>query len=227
MIEEIKKDLNKKSSKEQAKNLSWFFKTGKGQYGEGDIFIGVKVPEQRIVAKKYKDVSFKDLNQLIKSEIHEFRLTALLILILKYKEDKEKSFNFYIKNIKRINNWDLVDLSAPKIVGEYLLDKDRSLLYNFARSNDLWKKRIAIISTFAFIRNNDFKDSLSLAEILLYDEHDLIHKAVGWTLREVGKRNIKIEKDFLNKYSKKMPRTMLRYSIEKFSPKDRAHFMKI
>lgn len=225
MIDQIKKELNKKADKEKAKQLARFFKTGKGEYGEGDVFIGIKVPDQRIIAKKFKDASFNDLKELIKSEIHEFRLTALMILIFKYKAEKEKVFNFYIKNTKRINNWDLVDLSAPNIIGDYLLDKDRSILYDFAKSNNLWKKRIAIISTFTFIRNNDFKDSLKISEILLNDKHDLIHKAVGWMLREIGKRDIKIEKQFLEKYCKKMPRTMLRYSIEKFSQKDKGMFM--
>ncbi|GMX58443.1 MAG: DNA alkylation repair protein [Candidatus Microsyncoccus archaeolyticus] len=225
MINQIKKELYKKADKEKAKQLARFFKTGKGEYGEGDVFIGIKVPDQRVIAKNFRNASFNDLKELIKSEIHEFRLTALLILIFKYKNEKEKAFKFYIKNIKRINNWDLVDLSAPNIIGDYLLDKDRSILYEFAKSNDLWKKRIAIISTFTFIRNNDFDDSLNISEILLNDKHDLIHKAVGWMLREIGKRDVKVEKKFLEKYSKKMPRTMLRYSIEKFSLKEKRFFM--
>jgi 3-methyladenine DNA glycosylase AlkD len=225
MIEKIKKELNKRADKEKAILLARFFKTGKGDYGEGDIFIGVKVPDQRIVAKMFKDVSFEDLKKLIKSEVHEYRLTALLILIFKCKTDKEKCFNFYIKNTKTINNWDLVDLSAPRIVGDYLLNKDRGILYEFARSNDLWKKRIAVLSTFTFIRENDFKDSLRISEILLNDKHDLIHKAVGWMLREIGKRDIEVEREFLKKYYKKMPRTMLRYAIEKFEEKERKIFL--
>lgn len=225
MIEQIKKELNKRADKDKAILLARFFKTGKGDYGEGDIFIGVKVPDQRIVAKIFKDASFEDLKKLIKSEIHEHRLTALLILIFKCKTDKEKCFNFYIKNTKTINNWDLVDLSAPRIVGDYLLDKDRSVLYEFAKSSDLWKKRIAVLSTFTFIRENDFKDSLKISEILLNDKHDLIHKAVGWMLREIGKRDIEIEREFLKKYYKKMPRTMLRYAIEKFEEKERKMFL--
>lgn len=225
MIEQIKKELNKKADKEKAKLLARFFKTGKGEYGEGDIFIGIKVPEQRLIAKMFKEASFDDLSILIKSKIHEYRMTALFILIFKYAENKEKCFNFYIKNIKTINNWDLVDLSAPKIIGEYLLDKDREILYDFARSKDLWKKRIAIISTFTFIRQNDFKDTLKISEILLKDKHDLIHKAVGWMLREMGKRNIDIEIQFLNKYYKEMPRTMLRYAIEKFPENKRKEFL--
>jgi 3-methyladenine DNA glycosylase AlkD len=226
MIEEIKKELNKKANKEKAKILARFFKTGKGEYGEGDVFIGIRVPDQREVAKKFKEVSFKDLNELIKSDIHEYRLTALLILIFRYKTDKEKAFKFYIKNTKKINSWDLVDLSAPNIIGDYLIDKDRSILYDFAKSEDLWEKRIAIISTFTFIKNNDFKDVFKISEILLNDKHDLIHKAVGWMLREIGKRDIEMEKIFLKKYYKKMPRTMLRYAIEKFPEQERKRILK-
>ena len=225
MIEKIKKELNKRADKEKAILLARFFKTGKGQYGEGDVFIGVKVPDQRIVARMFKDASFDDLKKLIKSEVHEHRMTALFILIFKYKGNKEKCFNFYIKNTKTINNWDLVDLSAPRIVGDYLLDKDRSILYEFAKSNDLWKKRIAVLSTFTFIRENDFKDSLRISEILLNDKHDLIHKAVGWMIREIGKRDIEVEREFLKKHYKKMPRTMLRYAIEKLEEKERKMFL--
>jgi len=226
MIEEIKKELNKKANKEKAKILARFFKTGKGEYGEGDVFIGIKVPDQREVAKKFKEASFKDLKELIKSDIHEYRLTALLILIFRYKANKEKAFNFYIKNTKKINSWDLVDLSAPNIIGDYLIDQDRSILYDFAKSENLWEKRIAIISTFTFIKNNDFKDTFKISEILLNDKHDLIHKAVGWMLREIGKRDIGEEKIFLKKYYKKMPRTMLRYAIEKFPEQERKRILK-
>jgi 3-methyladenine DNA glycosylase AlkD len=226
MINQIKKELYKKASKKKAKILARFFKTKKGEYGEGDIFIGVKVPDQRLIAKKFKEAPFKDLKELINSEVHEFRLTSLLILIFKYKENPKKAFNFYINNTKNINNWDLVDLSAPNIVGDYLLDKNRKIIYDFALSNDLWKKRIAIISTFTFIRNNDFKDTLKISKILLNDKHDLIHKAVGWMLRETGKRDILVEKDFLENNYKKMPRTMLRYAIEKFEENERQRFLR-
>ncbi len=231
MTDKIKKDLRKKQDKESARNLARFFKTKKGEYGEGDVFLGIKVPKQRETAKKFfKEASFKDLKELLRSEIHEFRLTALIMLVEKYKkageDDKEKIFNFYISNIKRINNWDLVDLSAPNIVGEYLSDKDKKILFVLAKSKNIWERRIAVISTFAFIRRNRFKETLMLSKILLNDEHDLIHKAVGWALREVGKKDEKKEKEFLEKFYSKMPRTMLRYAIEKFNDKERAMFLR-
>ena len=224
---DIEKEIQSKKDPIQAKILSRFFKTGKGQYGEGDIFLGVTVPTLRIIVKKYsKDISLKDVQELLNSKIHEYRLTALLILVEKYKEDKELIYNTYIKNFRNINNWNLVDLTAPKIMGDFLKDKNRDILYSLATSNNLWEKRISIVATFAFIKDNDFKDTLKISEILLKDEHDLIHKAVGWMLREVGKRNKDLEKEFLDKYYRIMPRTMLRYSIEKFDPKEKEFYMK-
>jgi len=229
-LNKLKKELNSLANKKQALILQKFFKTGPGEYGEGDIFLGIKVPVQRQAAKKYSALSLKDLQVLLNSKIHEYRLTALIVLVNKYQKEentgKEKIFNFYLKNYKNINNWDLVDLTAPKIVGDYLVDKPRDILYKLAQSNNLWKKRIAILSTYAFIRNNDFKDTLKISEILLNDEHDLIHKAVGWMLREVGKRDIMAEENFLNKYYKAMPRTMLRYAIERFSESKRKFYLK-
>jgi len=224
---DIEKEIQSKKDPIQAKISSRFFKNEKGQYGEGDIFLGVTVPTLRIIVKKYsKDISLKDVQKLLNSKIHEYRLTALLILVEKYKEDKELIYNTYIKNFRNINNWDLVDLTAPKIMGDFLKDKNRDILYSLAISNDLWEKRISIVATFAFIRDNDFKDTLKISEILLKDEHDLIHKAVGWMLREVGKRNKDLEKEFLDKNYRIMPRTMLRYSIEKFDPKEKEFYMK-
>jgi len=224
---DIEKEIQSKKDPIQAKILSRFFKTGKGQYGEGDIFLGVTVPTLRIIVKKYyKDISLKDVQELLNSKIHEYRLTALLILVEKYKEDKGLIYNIYIKNFRNINNWDLVDLTAPKIMGDFLKDKNRDILYSLATSNNLWEKRISIVATFAFIKDNDFKDTLKISEILLKDEHDLIHKAVGWMLREVGKRNKNLEKEFLDKNYRIMPRTMLRYSIEKFDPKEKEFYMK-
>ena len=224
---DIEKEIQSKKDPIQAKILSRFFKTGKGQYGEGDIFLGVTVPTLRIIVKKYyKDISLKDVQKLLNSKIHEYRLTALLILVEKYKEDKELIYNTYIKNFININNWDLVDLTAPKIMGDFLKDKNRDILYSLSTSNNLWEKRISIVATFAFIKDNDFKDTLKISEILLKDENDLIHKAVGWMLREVGKRNKDLEKEFLDKYYRIMPRTMLRYSIEKFDPKEKEFYMK-
>ena len=226
----IRSEIKKQKNPEQAKILQGFFKTGKGQYGEGDIFYGIKVPVQRKIVKGFKDLPIPDIKVLIKSKIHEERLIALLILVSQFSKGDEKKrkriFDFYIKTRGGINNWDLVDLSAPNIVGAFLQDKDRVLLYKFAKSNDLWEKRIAILSTFTFIRNNDFEDALRISRILLTDKHDLIHKAVGWMLREIGKRDIKIEEKYLAKYYKQMPRTMLRYAIEKFPESKRQNYLK-
>ena len=229
MFDQIKKDLSQLSDPERAKNLSWFFKTGKGQYGEGDVFLGITVPEQRKVAKKYTDLSLNDLQELLNSEIHEHRFTALVILISKYRKAEESSkkeiFDFYLRNTKNINNWDLVDLSAPRIIGDYLLNKDRTTLFKLARSNSLWERRISILSTFTFIDNCDFEDALSISELLLHDEHDLIHKAVGWALREIGKRDQNVEEKFLTKHYPSVPRTMLRYAVEKFDEKKRKKYL--
>ena len=229
MLDQIKKDLSQLSNPEKAKNLSWFFKTEKGQYGEGDIFLGITVPEQREVAKRYVDLPLNDLQELLSSKIHEHRLTALLILVSKYEKagsvGKDEIFSFYLKNTENINNWDLVDLSAPRIIGDYLYKKDRSILFKLAKSNNLWERRIAILSTSNFIKNNDFEDALSISKLLLHDEHNLIHKAVGWMLREIGKKNQKIEEQFLSKYCSEMPRTMLRYALEKFDEKKRKFYL--
>lgn len=223
MFNDLRKDIQKAADPAKAKLLSRFFKTGKGEYGEGDIFLGIVVPVQRQIADKYQELPFTDLQTLIKSEIHEERMIVLFILIHKFNkgdEDQKKvCFNFYLKNMRYINNWDLVDLSAPKIVGKYLEDKSRDILYQLAKSKDLWERRIAVLATFQFIKNNDFADVLQIAEILLSDKHDLIHKAVGWMLRKIGKRDQKKEEEFLLKHYKTMPRTMLRYAIEKFDKK--------
>ena len=232
MLNKLKKDLNKLKNKEKAKILAGFFKTGKGEYGEGDIFLGLTSQEIKDVAKKYsKEINFNDLQRLFNSKIHEYRVTTLRILVEKYQKAdeqlKKKIFNFYLKNIKQVNNWDLVDLSAPNIIGDYLLDKDRKILYKLAKSKNLWEKRISIISTYRFIKENNFNDTLKISEILLNDEHDLIHKAVGWMLREVGKKDQAIEEKFLRKYHKVMPRTMLRYAIEKFDENKRKFYLKI
>ncbi|MCX6822996.1 MAG: DNA alkylation repair protein [candidate division SR1 bacterium] len=223
-------DLHSYANPEQAKNLQRFFKTGEGDYGEGDIFLGLKVPEVRIVAKKHIDLDFATLQILLDSKIHEYRMVALLILVLRNKKAdplmKDQIFNFYIKNTRNINNWDLVDLTAPGIMGNYLLERDKKLLYTFARSKHLREKRIAIISTFAFLKVGDYEDCFKIAEILLTDTHDLIHKAVGWMLREVGKRSLFEEETFLKKHYKTMPRTMLRYAIEKFEESRRQAYLK-
>jgi len=222
----IKDELKKLENKEQAKILSYFFKTGKGQYGEGDIFLGIKVPQSRMVAKNNLNASFKELQDLLDSGIHECRLTALLILVENFKkEEDEEIVEFYLKNLKNINNWDLVDLSCPNILGKYLLNRDRKILYDLACSENLWKKRISIVSTYFFIKNNDFKDTMKISKILLKDEHDLIHKAVGWMLREVGKRDEKLLIAFLEKEYYNIPRTTLRYAIERLEEPKRKYFL--
>ena len=197
----IKKEISQLANPRQAKILSRFFKTGPGEYGEGDIFLGIKVPVQRTVVKKFRELPLKDTVALLRSRIHEHRLIALLILVDQYKKSEpliqKKIYEVYLKNTDKINNWDLVDLTAPNIVGAYLIDKSRQPLYHLARSKSLWERRIAILATLAFIRHYDFKDALALAKILLHDSHDLIHKAVGWMLRELGKRNHAVEEKFL------------------------------
>lgn len=225
MIEKIKKEIKEKANKEKAKILQKFFKTKKGEYGEGDVFLGASVPDLRKIAKKYCDT--EDVLKLLHSKIHEERFVAILVLIEKYeKGEKEKVFNIYLKSTKYINNWDLVDVSCYKIVGDYLFDKKRDVLYKLACSDSIWERRIAVISTFYFIRKNDFKETLKLAKILLEDEHDLIHKAVGWMLREIGKRDVEKEESFLKRHYKRMPRTMLRYAIEKFPKEKRLYYLK-
>lgn len=232
LVKIIQKELSSYSSKEKAFFLPKFFKTGKGEYAEGDKFIGVTVPNQRLVAKKhFSKISLNEIEELLHSPIHEYRLTSLIMLVYKFEKlisdvDKKEIFDLYVNNTDYVNNWDLVDLSAPKIVGAYLCDKDRTLLYDFAKSNHLWKQRIAIISTYYFIKKNQFEDTLRISEILLNHKHDLIHKAVGWMLREVGKIKLDVEINFLNKYYKKMPRTMLRYAIEKFNEDLRQKYLK-
>ncbi len=229
----IEKDLKSLADNERARHSMLFFKTGKGDYGEGDKFLGVTVPSQRKVAKKYyKNLSIVEVIQLLQSEIHEYRLTALFMLVYKFQKaseaDREKIFKLYLRNTKQVNNWDLVDSSAPHILGRYMFEhlEERKVLYKFVKSKNLWERRIAVLATFWFINKGNFDDFLKIAELLLSDSHDLIHKAVGWGLREVGKRNIHAEKSFLNKHYKKMPRTMLRYAIEKFDEQERQSYLK-
>lgn len=228
-LNELIKEIKKAEDKKQAELLQRFFKTGPGQYGEGDIFLGIKVPIQRGIAKKYR-LSLKDIQTLLSSKIHEHRLIGLFILIDKYKraeqQQKKEIFNFYLKNTKNVNNWDLVDLSAPNIAGDYLINKNRKILYKLVKSDNLWERRIAILATFTFIKDKDFQDSIKLSEILLKDKHDLIHKAVGWMLREIGKKDEKVLTDFLDQHYKEMPRTMLRYSIERLNSKQKTYYMK-
>jgi len=226
---DIKKELLLFSNKEKAQHSERFFKTGKGEYGEGEKFLGATVPEVRLVSKKFSSANFDILEKLLKSSYHEERLLALLILVNQFEKADEKQrqkiFDFYLKNRKGINNWDLVDLSCYKIVGVYLLDKPKDILYKYAKSENLWERRISIVSTYYFIKNNIFDDTITIAEILLEDKHNLIHKAVGWMLREIGKKDVKILQKFLQKNSGKMPRTMLRYSIEKFAESERKKYL--
>ncbi|MBP9701823.1 MAG: DNA alkylation repair protein [Candidatus Pacebacteria bacterium] len=216
------KALNKLKSKERAVVSARYFKTGIGQYGEGDIFIGVTVPDQRKIAKKFKALPFNEIEVLLKSKIHEHRLTALLILGSK-KIDKEV-YDFYMNHLPYVNNWDLVDSSAH-IIGEYLFDRDRMILELLSSSDKIWERRIAIIATHYFIRKKDFSTTFVISEKLLGDYHDLIHKAVGWSLREVGKKDKQALVDFLTRFSKNMPRTALRYAIEHFSDAERKSIM--
>jgi len=231
-IDTIKIELNQYINNEKADFFPKFFKTGFGEYGEGDKFIGVTVPNQRKIARKYYIVlELNDVEMLLREPIHEYRLTALFILCLKYEKTKENYIkqsivNLYLNNLQYVNNWDLVDSSAYLILGLHLINNNKEILYEFAWSNDLWKQRIAIITTLHFIRNNKYKDTLRIAEILLKHNHDLIHKAVGWMLREIGNRNLQIEIEFLQKHYKQMPRTMLRYAIEKFDEELRQKFLK-
>lgn len=230
MIEQIKAEMQQLANPEKAVVLSRFFKTGKGEYGEGDLFLGITVPEQRKIARKYSLLPLNKLQKLLSSKIHEHRLTALLILVIKYgkadEDSREDIFNFYLSNMKHINNWDLVDLSADKILGAHLLKRDRGILFRMAKSRNIWERRIAIMTTFHFIKKNQFSETLAVAEILLNDSHDLIHKAVGWMLREIGKKDRETEERFLLKYYSIMPRTMLRYAIEKFDDNNRKFYLK-
>ena len=229
-LKELELDLKKYSDEGRGKLLQGFFKTGKGEYGEGDIFLGLTMGQNRELAGKYSELKFEEIQELLDTKIHEKRMIALVILVNKFKksneEERKEIFDFYLKNTNNINNWDLVDVTCHKIVGAYLLDKDRTILYNLAKSEMLWEKRISVISTFAFIDNNDFKDALKIAEILLKDSHDLIHKAVGWMLREIGKKNQDVEEGFLKKHYQIMPRTMLRYAIERFEENLRLGYLR-
>lgn len=228
MLNSLRKELRKLSNKKKAAVMQRFFKTGVGEYGFGDVFIGLSVPQSRIIAIKYKDLPFEDILKLLHSEIHEERLISLLILVHQFQKEEllqRRIYEFYLKNIKFINNWDLVDLSSDKIIGVYLIDKPKSVLYKLAGSQNLWERRIAMIATYNFIKNGEFDDALGIAEILVEDQNDLIQKAVGWMLREVGKRDLKTEERFLKKHYKVMGRTALRYAIEKFPEKVRKSFL--
>lgn len=216
-LTEIYESLLSRSDEEKKIVLPRFFKTGKGQYGEGDKFIGVTVPNVREVAKEYKDADLDVVDQLIQSPWHEMRLCALLILVNNSKKGVSKeTFYYYLSRTRYVNNWDLVDLSAPNIVGKYLLDKERDILYRLAESDLLWDNRIAVVSTLTFIRDNDLNDTFNLALKMMLHKHDLMHKSIGWMLREAGKRDAERLYNFVRDNKSVMPRTMLRYAIEKF-----------
>lgn len=231
-LNQLRRDLRKAANQEKARILKRFFKTGPGEYGEGDLFMGIMVPDTRKIAMKNLSLSFPEIQTLLSSKFHEERLAALLLLVEQFKNSKpikkEKIIDFYLANTSYINNWDLVDLSAHQLLGEFLLfhPKKKYVLAQLAQSKQLWEKRIAIIATYAFIKKNQFKETISIAKILIQDTHDLIQKAVGWMLREVGKRDQKVEEEFLNKYYSVMPRTALRYAIERFPEGKRMNFLK-
>lgn len=246
MLNDLKTELRCLADPNRAKASAWFFKTGKGEYGEGDRFLGIKVPEQRKVAKRYfHDIALQEVQTLLKSKIHEERFVALEMLVMKYETmergtrsmEQKSVVEFYLKNTRYINNWDLVDTSAPYILGDYLVEykrqdamgytKQRDVLYRLAKSKNMWERRIAMVSTMKFIDQHQFDDALKIARLLLNDEHDLIHKAVGWMLREVGKKNQKVLMKFLNKHATHMPRTTLRYTIEKFPEKKREWYLEL
>jgi len=228
--QEIRARLRKLGNKRRAAISQRFFKTGPGEYGEGDCFLGITVPALRKLATEYQSIALTEVTQLLRSTIHEERLLALLILIRSFSKGDERAkakiYTLYLRNTPYINNWDLVDTSAEHIVGNFLMDKDKKPLYDLARSSDLWERRIAIMATFHCIKGGQFTETLKIARMLLSDEEDLIHKAVGWMLREVGKRHLQAEEPFLKAHYQKMPRTMLRYAIERFPEAKRQRYLK-
>ena len=230
IAKEVINALKLVATEERRKVNEWFFKTGKGEYGYGDIFIGVTVPNIRKIAKKFsQEISLKELVELIRNPIHEVRLCALIILVNKYKkEDSEKIYQYYLKHLNSVNNWELVDTSAPYIVGDYLYknQKKSKILLEFSQSENLWIRRISIVSTLTFIKNNEFNQTLKIANLLIYDDHDLIHKAVGWMLREIYKRDESLIKQFLRQNYAQIPRTTLRYAIERIDKEERLSYLK-
>lgn len=223
--------LLKKQNKKSAKGAERFFKCGKGQYGEGDKFLGISVPECRKIAKQFFGLSLFEIEKLLQNSWHEARLVVLFILIEHFRisneKEKKKIFDFYLKNTKYINNWDLVDTSVYKIVGEFLLEKERKILYSLVQSKSLWERRMSIVATYCFIKQGDFRETLEISKILSKDREDLIHKACGWMLREVGKKDKKVLSEFLEENLKILSRTTLRYAIEKMDEKERKYFLKL
>ncbi|MGA0556943.1 DNA alkylation repair protein [Larkinella sp. VNQ87] len=229
--QDVKAELLALADPEKAGFFKRFFKTGPGQYGEGDEFLGLSVPQQRVIAAQYRLLPPDETEQLVRDPYHECRLTGLIIWTNQAKrpgeENRKLIFDYYLRNKAFVNNWDLVDTSCPGIVGNYLLNKDRSILYELVRENHLWSQRIAMVSTLAFIRKNQFQDTFQLAELLLTHRHDLIHKAVGWMLREVGKKNPDALEEFLHDHAGQLPRTALRYAIERFEPARRKYYLEL
>jgi len=226
----VQTELRNLASKRVARVSLRFFKTGKGEYGEGDVFLGIPMPVLRKIAEKYTDLKLAETQKLIRSKYHEERLTGLVILVNKYAKaqkvrEKNKIYSTYIKQFKHINNWDLVDVSCPKLIGKHLANRNRQVLYKWAKSKDLWTRRISIVTTWWFIRQGDLNDVFKISKILLDDEQDLIHKAVGWMLREAWKQDSKRTEIFLKKHYSKMPRTMLRYAIEKIPETRRKKYL--
>ncbi len=234
-LEKCKKELRKYSSEERAKTNAWFFKTGKGEYGEGDLFLGITVPDVRRVVNMFlKEITIEEVIELLHSPYHEERLSSCIFFTELSKQARKNNdvkvekniYTLYIDNAKKINNWDLVDVSAPSVVGEYLFNKERKILYTLASSKNIWERRIAIVSTFACIKKGDYKDTIVIAEMLLTSKEDLLHKATGWMLREVGKRGgMNVLNFFLDMYASTMPRTMLRYSLEHHDEISRKKYM--
>jgi len=227
---DIQKRLKKLGNPEHAAISQKFFKTGPGEYGEGDVFIGIRVPVLRKLVMEFKDLPASEVEILLRSPIHEERLLAILLFVRIFKNGdddvKKDIYDLYLKSTEFINNWDLVDASAEHIVGAYLLDKDKAPLYRLAQSKALWERRISIMATFHFLKHHEFSETIKICNMLLSDRHDLIHKATGWMLREIGKRDLKIEEKYLKALYKKMPRTMLRYAIEKFPENKRQRYLK-
>lgn len=228
---DVIRDLKRKSDGKKAAILQRFFKTDIGEYGHGDIFLGINVPIQRQIARSYFDLPLAEVKVLLASKFHEVRLTAVLILVRQYELDnnylrRRTIYNFYVSNLDRVNNWDLVDLSAPKIIGNYLINKNKKLLVKLSKSKSLWHRRIAVVSTYGLMKSGDLETTLRITNILINDHEDLIHKACGWMLREVGKKDKTLLKKYLCINRAKMPRVMLRYSIEKFNKRERQFFLR-
>jgi 3-methyladenine DNA glycosylase AlkD len=229
-VKQVQARVREIADRRKAESLQWFFKTGPGEYGEGDIFLGLTIPQLRKLVVEFKDLPLGDVTRLLRSRYHEERMLALLLLNRAYAKGDEPTkrsvYETYLRNTQFVNNWDLVDASAPYIAGDFLASRSRRPLYALARSRDLWERRIAIVATARFIRQNDFSDTLKISKMLLADKEDLIHKAVGWMLREVGKRDQETEEAFLVEHYKRMPRTMLRYAIERFPEPRRQMYLK-